>query len=54
MTGLKDLSLKTQETLDAAMGKIDGSRRAVMFSGGFDSMLMARTGTAARRAGDAP
>ena len=35
------LSLKVQETLVATLGKIAGLRRAVMFSGGFDSMLLA-------------
>jgi hypothetical protein len=30
-----------QQTLEAAMGNMAGSRRAVMFSGGFDSMLIA-------------
>jgi len=31
----------TQETLVAAMGNMAGQRRSVMFSGGFDSMLLA-------------
>lgn len=34
------LPFLVQQTLEAAMGNIAGSRRAVMFSGGFDSMLM--------------
>jgi asparagine synthetase B (glutamine-hydrolysing) len=38
---LSKLSYFTQQTLESAMGNIAGSRRAVMFSGGFDSMLIA-------------
>jgi asparagine synthetase B (glutamine-hydrolysing) len=38
---LKKLPFFVQQTLEAAMGKMAGSRRAVMFSGGFDSMLIA-------------
>ena len=35
-----DLSMVAQETLMAAMGNISGECRAIMFSGGFDSMLI--------------
>ncbi|MBF0571246.1 MAG: asparagine synthase [Candidatus Omnitrophica bacterium] len=35
------LSFITQQTLEAAMGNVARSPRAVMFSGGFDSMLIA-------------
>jgi len=35
------LSSELQDTLVAAMGHMAGDRRAVMFSGGFDSMLIA-------------
>ena len=38
---LSKLSYFTQQTLESAMGNIAGSRRAVMFSGGFDSILVA-------------
>lgn len=38
---LNKLSLAVQETIVASMGKMAGSHRAVMFSGGFDSMLLA-------------
>jgi len=36
-----ELPSKTQDILLAAMGRIAGARRAMMFSGGFDSMLIA-------------
>ena len=38
---LSKLSLVVQQTLESVMGDMAGSRRAVMFSGGFDSMLIA-------------
>jgi len=37
----KEIPFKVQETLAASMGKMSGIPRAVMFSGGFDSMLIA-------------
>jgi len=36
-----DLPAQVQETLLAALGKVKGVHRAMMFSGGFDSMLIA-------------
>ncbi len=38
---LNNLPSLVRQTLEAAMGDIEGDRRAVMFSGGFDSMLIA-------------
>ena len=38
---LNQITLNVQQTLEAALGNIAGMRRAVMFSGGFDSMLIA-------------
>ena len=38
---LNDLPDAVRQTLEAAIGQVKGVRRAVMFSGGFDSMLMA-------------
>jgi asparagine synthetase B (glutamine-hydrolysing) len=38
---LSKLAFIAQQTLEAAIGNIAGTRRAVMFSGGFDSMLVA-------------
>lgn len=37
---ISKLSFLVQQTLEAAMGNLVGSHRAVMFSGGFDSMLI--------------
>lgn len=37
---LKNIPSVVRETLKASMSSVAGSRRAVMFSGGFDSMLM--------------
>ena len=39
--GSKDLPSVVQQTLEAAMGHMAGACRSVMFSGGFDSMLIA-------------
>ncbi|MDE2008562.1 MAG: 7-cyano-7-deazaguanine synthase [Candidatus Omnitrophica bacterium] len=38
---MRDLPFLVERTLESAMGKMAGTRRAIMFSGGFDSMLMA-------------
>lgn len=38
---VKDPSYLVQQTLESAMGDMIGLRRAIMFSGGFDSMLIA-------------
>ncbi len=38
---LSKLSFVVQQALESAMGNMAGPRRAVMFSGGFDSMLIA-------------
>ncbi len=38
---LKNIAFVVQQTLENAIGHIAGARRAVMFSGGFDSMLIA-------------
>jgi len=38
---LSKISFLVQQTLESAMGNMAGSHRAVMFSGGFDSMLIA-------------
>jgi asparagine synthetase B (glutamine-hydrolysing) len=38
---LSKLSFITQQTIESEMGDMAGQRRAVMFSGGFDSMLIA-------------
>lgn len=38
---LSKLSFLVQQTLESVMGSMSGARRAVMFSGGFDSMLIA-------------
>lgn len=37
---MKDIPLALKETLVFAMGQLKGKRRTVMFSGGFDSILM--------------
>jgi len=38
---LSNLSFLVQQTLESVMGSMSGSPRAVLFSGGFDSMLIA-------------